>query len=219
MIAIGIPLYVCSTSSLPIAVALIAKGFSPGAAFVFLIAGPATNAATIAILWKVLGKKTLATYLGTIMAGAIGMGYLLNLLLLQWQGLTPALFAENLVNTHGGVFDGGWSQYILPALFLGLILFSLLKRTGILGNRGDEKPEDESKEIDKGEIEMAKLKVKISGMTCEHCVANVRNSISQINGVDNVSVSLKKKTAKIDGDVDLDEVKHAVEAVGYGVKE
>lgn len=219
MIVIGTPLYVCSTSSLPIAVALVAKGFSPGAAFVFLIAGPATNAATIAILWKVLGKKTLATYLGTIMAGAIGMGYLLNLLLLQWQGLTPALFAENVAYAQGSVFDGGWIQYILPAMFFGLLLYSLLKRTGVLGRRAHGTDGHERNTIDTEEIDMGKLKVKISGMTCEHCAENVRNSISKLDGVHDVSVNLKKKTAKIDGEVDFDEIKNAVEAVGYGVKE
>ncbi len=131
MVAIGTPLYVCSTSSLPVAVALVAKGFSPGAAFVFLITGLATNAATIAVLGRVLGKKSLAVYLGTIMAGAIGMGYLLDLLLLKWQGLTPALFSENLAHVQGAVFEGGWTQFLLPAAFLGLLLFSFLKKWGL----------------------------------------------------------------------------------------
>ncbi len=63
MIIIGIPLYICSTSSIPIAVALIAKGISPGAAYVFLIAGPATNAASLAVLLKVLGRKQTFIYL------------------------------------------------------------------------------------------------------------------------------------------------------------
>jgi uncharacterized protein len=215
MIAIGTPLYVCSTSSLPIAVALVAKGFSPGAAFVFLIAGPATNAATIAILWRVLGKKTLAVYLGTIMAGAIGMGYLLNLLLLKWQGLTPALFSENLDHIYSGVFDGGWTQYLLPAVFLGLLIFSFLKKLGL----GAKKEVTEEMETDgPQELAASKMKVKVSGMTCEHCVDNVKTSISRLTGVRNVSVSLKNETAEFEGDVTLDEVKTAVEAVGYKVK-
>ncbi len=230
MIAIGTPLFVCSTSSLPIAVALVAKGFSPGAAFVFLIAGPATNAATIAILWRVLGKKTLATYLGTIMVGAVGMGFLLNLLLLQWQGLTPALFAENLQYIHDDVFGDHWTSYILPAVFFALLLFSFLKKTGLFKMRGgeeaacdivqrDEESQNNLQKIETKEIDMGKLRVKVSGMTCEHCVENVKSSISRIEGVDKVSVSLKKQTAEVKGDVTLEEVKDAVEAVGYKVKE
>ncbi len=55
MLLVGIPMYICSTSSIPIARVLLAKGISPGAAFVFLFAGPATNAASLAVLSKTLG--------------------------------------------------------------------------------------------------------------------------------------------------------------------
>jgi len=50
------PLYVCATASTPIAAALILKGLSPGAALVFLLAGPATNVATMTVIWKYLAK-------------------------------------------------------------------------------------------------------------------------------------------------------------------
>ena len=56
MLIISIPIYVCATASIPIAVALMAKGVSPGAAFVFLMAGPATNASSIAVIKNILGK-------------------------------------------------------------------------------------------------------------------------------------------------------------------
>ncbi|RLD62015.1 MAG: heavy metal-associated domain-containing protein, partial [Bacteroidetes bacterium] len=59
----SIPLYVCATGSVPIAAVLLMKGLSPGAALVFLMAGPATNAATITVLGKVMGKKALTSYL------------------------------------------------------------------------------------------------------------------------------------------------------------
>ncbi|MDP3282936.1 MAG: SO_0444 family Cu/Zn efflux transporter, partial [Desulfobacterales bacterium] len=42
MLITGIPMYVCATSSPPIAAALVLKGLNPGAALVFLLAGPAT---------------------------------------------------------------------------------------------------------------------------------------------------------------------------------
>ena len=58
MLVIGTPLYVCSSASVPIALAFIKAGLSPGAALVFLITGPATNAATLTILWKIIGEKT-----------------------------------------------------------------------------------------------------------------------------------------------------------------
>ena len=78
MMALGIPVYVCATASVPIAAALIAKGASPGAALVFLMTGPATNAATIATVWKVMGPRTAAAYLLSVAATALGAGLLLD---------------------------------------------------------------------------------------------------------------------------------------------
>lgn len=78
MMALGIPLYVCATASIPIAAALIAKGVSPGAALVFLITGPATNAAAVATVWSVLGRRTTFVYLATIAISALLCGFLLD---------------------------------------------------------------------------------------------------------------------------------------------
>ena len=74
MLAVGIPLYICATASTPIAAALIMKGISPGAALVFLLAGPATNMATLTVLVNLLGKKATAIYLTAIAAGAVLSG-------------------------------------------------------------------------------------------------------------------------------------------------
>lgn len=78
MLAIGLPLYVCATASTPIAAALILKGMSPGAALVFLLAGPATNAASIIVIAKLLGKRTAVIYLISISVCAILLGMFLN---------------------------------------------------------------------------------------------------------------------------------------------
>ncbi len=80
MLVIGIPLYICATGSLPIAAALVAKGISPGAALVFLIAGPATNATTITVVGKTLGKRSLIIYLTSIAIVSLGLGFLYNVL-------------------------------------------------------------------------------------------------------------------------------------------
>ncbi|MCK5849011.1 MAG: SO_0444 family Cu/Zn efflux transporter [Caldisericia bacterium] len=80
MICIGLPMYICSTSSIPIAVSFLVAGITPGAAFVFLFVGPATNAASISILVKALGKKILSLYLITLTVLAILMGFTLDLL-------------------------------------------------------------------------------------------------------------------------------------------
>lgn len=78
MVAVGIPLYVCSTASVPVAAAFIIAGISPGAALVFLILGPATNAATITTISKTLGKRSMVIYLITISACAVVAGFSLN---------------------------------------------------------------------------------------------------------------------------------------------
>jgi len=74
VIAIAVPMYVCATASLPIAAGLMLAGVSPGAAFVFLTAGPATNTVTIGVVKKMLGSKTLYIYLGTIIVSSIIFG-------------------------------------------------------------------------------------------------------------------------------------------------
>jgi uncharacterized protein len=78
MMALGIPMYVCATASVPIAAALILKGLTPGAALVFLMTGPATNAASFVTIWKILGRTTAITYLATIAGCALLGGILLD---------------------------------------------------------------------------------------------------------------------------------------------
>ena len=77
-LAVGIPLYVCSTASIPLAASFIFLGASPGAAMVFLIAGPATNAATIAVMWNQIGKVGTALYLVAIAVTAVVAGWMLD---------------------------------------------------------------------------------------------------------------------------------------------
>ena len=81
MMVIGIPIYACSAGSVPIAFALMGLGVSPGAALVFLVTGPATNAATITTLWKLLGKKATLIYLFSIAICALVSGLLLNIVM------------------------------------------------------------------------------------------------------------------------------------------
>jgi uncharacterized membrane protein YraQ (UPF0718 family) len=80
MLITGIPMYVCATSSTPIAAALILKGLNPGAALVFLLAGPATNIASLSMVYKILGKKALLIYLASISVCALIFGFLTDLL-------------------------------------------------------------------------------------------------------------------------------------------
>jgi len=78
MMVLGIPVYVCATASVPVAAVLISTGLSPGAALVFLMTGPATNAASFITIWKVMGKVTAITYLATVAGCALLGGILLD---------------------------------------------------------------------------------------------------------------------------------------------
>jgi len=78
MMFLGIPVYVCATASVPVAAALILKGLTPGAAIVFLMTGPATNAASFVTIWKTLGSRTAITYLLTVAGCALISGIMLD---------------------------------------------------------------------------------------------------------------------------------------------
>ena len=80
MLVIGVPLYVCATASTPIAAALVLKGLSPGAALVFLLAGPATNATTMSVVGGILGRRVLVLYLSAIVVCSLLMGLMVDAL-------------------------------------------------------------------------------------------------------------------------------------------
>lgn len=78
MLLVGIPLYICASASTPIAAALVLKGLSPGAALVFLLAGPATNAATLTVVARFWGRRATLVYLASIAGCSLVLGWLVN---------------------------------------------------------------------------------------------------------------------------------------------
>lgn len=81
ILAIGVPMYVCATASTPVAAALLLAGISPGTVLVFLLAGPATNIATVGVVARELGWRATGAYLVGICGGAVGLGLLTDWLL------------------------------------------------------------------------------------------------------------------------------------------
>jgi len=119
MMAIGIPMYVCSTASVPIALGLMQAGVSPGAALVFLITGPATNAATLGALGRLLGPRAGAIYLVCLAATALASGLLLDL----W--LIPS-FPEAAPVCHTA--SAPWWGHASAALLLGVLGAAWMRR-------------------------------------------------------------------------------------------
>jgi uncharacterized membrane protein YraQ (UPF0718 family) len=98
MLLAGIPLYVCATASTPIAAALILKGVSPGAALVFLLVGPATNMAALAVISGTLGKRSTAIYLASIAVCAVFSGLLVDASY-EWLDISPQAAIGQAVET------------------------------------------------------------------------------------------------------------------------
>lgn len=122
MLLIGIPLYICATTSTPLAAALVAKGMSPGTAFVFLLAGPATNAATITMVMKFLGKKTAMIYVGTIAVCSIGFGLLLDLIY-----MSLGVKAAAVVGTGGDIVPAS-IQFVFALVLLPLMAYGITRK-------------------------------------------------------------------------------------------
>ncbi|MDD5069450.1 MAG: SO_0444 family Cu/Zn efflux transporter [Candidatus Omnitrophica bacterium] len=122
MLILGIPMYICSSGSIPIAAALMAKGLNPAAAFVFLLAGPATNSVALTVIGKHLGKKTLAIFLFSIIVSAFIFGGLLNYLFLIFN-----LNLKETVLSHRQMLPQGL-KILSSIIFLGLIVKNLFKK-------------------------------------------------------------------------------------------
>ncbi|MBD3237751.1 MAG: SO_0444 family Cu/Zn efflux transporter [Candidatus Eisenbacteria bacterium] len=127
MLVIGIPLYVCDISSTPIAAALILKGLSPGAALVFLLAGPATNVASVTILWKLLGRRTVLVYLASIAVMSLVAGGLINAIY-----AASGIDASAVAGQAGAIFPE-WLEWPAAVVLLALLVRSA-RQIGMLSN-------------------------------------------------------------------------------------
>jgi uncharacterized protein len=78
MLLIALPLYVCAIASVPMAAALVAVGMPPGAALVFLMAGPVTNVATVGAVARAFGGRIAGIYVGTVAVGSVLLGWVFN---------------------------------------------------------------------------------------------------------------------------------------------
>ncbi|RKX26242.1 MAG: permease [Candidatus Zixiibacteriota bacterium] len=123
MMAAGIPVYVCATASVPIAAGLIHLGGSPGAALAFLIAGPATNAASFTTIWKALGGRTAVIYLLTVGASALGFGLLLDWLMPITNMSLPGIASHTHMQS-----EGSWLYHISAIALLAIMLYSYMAK-------------------------------------------------------------------------------------------
>lgn len=208
ILAVSIPLYVCATGSVPIAAVLMMKGLSPGAAIVFLMAGPATNAATISVIGNSMGRKTLMRYMISIISGALFFGILVN------EFLPREWFTSAIHNLHGEEHSHEILPYWLQAgsaIFLTLAIINGIYRRYI-------RPRFSKTKINVEPINLNDMstKVKVEGMTCNHCKLNVENGIRGVKGVTGATADITSGVVMVEGEnINLQEVRKAVDGLGY----
>ena len=195
MVGISMPLYVCATASVPVAASLVASGFPEGAALVFLMAGPATNVATIGAVYRVFGTRVMTIYLLTVFVGSIGFGMAFDML---W-GLEANQIA--MEHTHDSLLAIG-SAVILTALLGWFALEDIRQVFRTAGpNEGQET------------VEMT-----VSGLTCGGCVKSLTSGLQSVAGVKNVDVVLDTGKTQVYGvDLDRSALEHAVRKVGFSI--
>jgi uncharacterized membrane protein YraQ (UPF0718 family)/copper chaperone CopZ len=206
MIVAGIPLYVCATASIPIAASLMMKGLSPGAAFVFLAVGPATNAAAITLIANVMGKRIVVLFLSVISLGAIASGFALNFVY-QYLDIDPAI---HIMKHHHE--DTAILMNVFSIIFLLMLAFSVYRK---LAPVFVKKSDGATCSCTNSENKTESVTIRIEGMTCNHCVNYVTEAIKSVDGVESVQVSLQNKNAEITGDFSLEAVKKSVTDAGY----
>ena len=198
----AIPVYVCATASVPVAAVLMLKGLSPGAALVLLMAGPATNAATITMIGKVMGRKSLISYMATIIAGALLFGFAINTFLPgSWFVLPQHMMS------HDHQMLPEWLS-IGSAVILALLIINGYYMK-FFGNKSNKTVTVPSSARDRVTLE-------VKGMTCNHCKQNVENAVSSVKGVESAEVDLAKGTVTITGEnYDVKDIRSGIEDVGY----
>ncbi len=120
MALVGIPMYICATASTPIAAGFLAAGVSPGAILVFMLAGPATNIATMGMIKQELGQSVLAIYVASIVSISILFGYLTNFLITKFS------FVIHKVAANGHNIDESLVYQISAAVLAILMLRNTL---------------------------------------------------------------------------------------------
>ena len=197
MALVSIPMYICATASVPIAAGLILSGnLEPGAALVFLMAGPATNIATISVITKTLGRKIVYIYLTTIFSCSIMFGYLIN-----------QFIVINSSDISHHMHHGSWIHLISGIFLLVICLYAILSKWNISKNLDDS-------------ISESDLCFIVKGMTCNHCKETVMDAINSCDGIKDVKINLESGQTFIFGNaLDKKQIFTSINNVGFSIGE
>jgi hypothetical protein len=196
----------------------VAKGITPGAALVLLMAGPATSIASMLVVGKAFGKRTLVAYLFSIAFGAMFFGFLVDTFFMDT--FLSAMLPQGAAECHGhgalGVFD-----YICAGLLAVFMIYAKFVHKGCDGHCGcgcgdshcgcghDHDEEHEHHDEPKTKT------YKVYGMTCSHCKACVEKAAFALDGVVFAVADVAKKELVIEGSVDESALKATIEEAGF----
>ena len=196
ILIVAVPMYICSTGSIPIAAALIMKGLTPGAALVMLMAGPAVNLASILVVRKSLGARFTTIYLLVIVCFSVLFGLLLNAsgwTVTPMAGLDPCCAEEAATP---GIF-----KLVCTVVLALLLLFSLgVKWFGRFFHR---------------KAAAGAVVYSVEGMHCSHCESEVTEAVEAVEGVESASASASRKTLEVQGTAAEEDIRAAVEKAGF----
>ncbi|MEO0600096.1 MAG: permease [Myxococcota bacterium] len=190
-LGVSLPLYVCATASVPIAAALVAAGMPTGAALVFLMAGPATNVATLGAVYRTFGRPVLGVYLGTIVVGSVGFGLLYE-----------QVFGDLVVTMgHAHAHTAWWSVASAVALLGLLAWFAGEELRSWWANRraGSD----------------AAVFIEVDGLTCGGCARKLQTALLATDGVDSAVVNHEAGTAHITGSAALQRLRESIVQAGF----
>ena len=199
LLVIAIPMYICSTGSIPVAAALMVKGLSPGAALVMLMAGPAVNLASILVVHKSMGRRFTSIYLMTIVAFAILFGLLLNA-----TGIDFTVAAQDACCMGTSALPNPFKLICATILTL-LIIFALMMKLF-------------SKFTSKETLDPDVTIYRVEDMHCSHCEAAVVRAVEELPGVEKAKASASANTLTIKGPATEEAIRAAVEGIGYTFK-
>lgn len=193
VLLISLPLYVCATASVPIAAAMVGNGMPVGAALVFLMAGPATNVATIGAIYRTFGSTQLAVYLGVLIFGSIGFGALFDF------AIDPSAIAAHI---HDGAARTWWE--VASALVLSLLILRLASR-------------DVLRFVRERALRRAPstIEIPIADMSCDMCIGKIESALLAVDGVASAVVTRNPDRAVVQGAADRERIDQAIRAAGY----
>jgi uncharacterized membrane protein YraQ (UPF0718 family)/copper chaperone CopZ len=190
---VSVPLYVCATASVPIAASLVASGMPTGAALVFLMAGPATNLATIGAVRKALGLRSLAVYLAVIILGSMAAGLL-------FERVVPAATVVEALHQHT---HGWWSVASAALLLLLLVRYAVKDATAFFRRRAA------------APLAADAVTIGVDGMTCGSCVSKLEATLRSDANIDNARVNLTPGEAIVEGAVTAERLGELVRQAGF----